>query len=53
MATVSDAWTASNGHPILGTIIIALLLLQPVLGYVHHRIYMQRKEPTAWGVAHV
>lgn len=53
MATVSGAWTASNGHPILGTIIIALLLLQPVLGYVHHRIYTQRKEPTGWGVAHV
>lgn len=53
MATVSGAWTASNGHPILGTIIIALLLLQPVLGYVHHRIYIQRKAPTAWGVAHV
>ncbi|KAL8673232.1 MAG: hypothetical protein Q9168_002344 [Polycauliona sp. 1 TL-2023] len=53
MATVSGAWTASNGHPILGTIIIALLLLQPALGYVHHRIYVQQKARTAWGVAHV
>ncbi|CAL8583857.1 microtubule integrity protein mal3 [Xanthoria parietina] len=55
MATVSGAWTASNGHPILGTIIIALLFVQPVLGYVHHRLYiMHRKDGrTAWGVAHV
>ncbi|KAL8854535.1 MAG: hypothetical protein Q9221_000570 [Calogaya cf. arnoldii] len=53
MATVSGAWTASNGHPILGTIIIALLLLQPVLGYVHHRIYIRRKGRTAWGISHV
>ena len=54
MATVSGAWTASNGHPILGTIIIALLLLQPVLGYMHHRLYIvHRKGRTAWGVAHV
>lgn len=55
MATVSGAWTASNGHPILGTIIIALLLLQPVLGYVHHRLYIVHRKGgrTAWGVAHV
>ncbi|KAL8921979.1 MAG: hypothetical protein Q9208_005433 [Pyrenodesmia sp. 3 TL-2023] len=53
MATEFDAWTASNGHPILGTVIVALLLLQPVLGYVHHRIYVRRKEKTVWGVAHV
>ncbi|KAI4169537.1 MAG: hypothetical protein LQ343_005617 [Gyalolechia ehrenbergii] len=53
MATVSGQWEASNGHPILGTIIIWLLLLQPVLGYVHHWIYSRRKERTGWIYSHI
>lgn len=53
MATVTDAWSADNGHPILGTIIIALLLLQPVLGYVHHRIYVKEQKRTWWIYSHI
>lgn len=53
MATVSDQWKAFNGHPILGTIIIALLLLQPVLGYVHHLIYVREHKRTGWIYAHM
>ena len=48
MATVTHQWKADNGHPILGTIIIALLLLQPVLGYVHHLIYVRERKRTVW-----
>ncbi len=55
MATGGSEWKASNGHPVLGTVIIALLLVQPVLGYVQHRIYVRRKEQrgTGWGIVHV
>lgn len=53
MATVSDQWKAGNGHPILGTIIIGLLVLQPVLGYVHHLIYVQTQKRTIWIYSHI
>ena len=53
MATVSGQWKADNGHPILGTIIIGLLLLQPVLGYVHHLIYVRTQKRTVWIYSHI
>ena len=53
MATVTHQWTPSNGHPIIGTIVIALLLLQPVLGYVHHLIYLRERKRTVWILGHV
>ncbi|KAL9027492.1 MAG: hypothetical protein Q9196_003994 [Gyalolechia fulgens] len=53
MASVSGQWKAGNGHPILGTIILGLLLLQPVPGYVHHRIYSRRQERSRWISSHI
>ena len=53
MATVSDQWVAFNGHPIIGTIVIGLLLLQPVLGYVHHLIYVKEHKRTLWIYSHI
>ena len=53
MATVSGQWDASNGHPIIGTIVIGLLILQPVLGYVHHVIYVKEHRRTFWITAHI
>jgi hypothetical protein len=50
-------WTASNGHPILGTIIIGLLLGQPFGGIMHHRMFKRQvatgaKPGTAVGFMH-
>ena len=53
MATETHQWDADNGHPVLGTIIIALLLLQPVLGYVHHLIYVKEHKRTGWIIGHI
>lgn len=53
MATVTGQWDASNGHPIIGTVVIGLLLLQPVLGYVHHVIYVKEHKRTSWIAAHI
>lgn len=53
MATVSGQWKADNGHPILGTTIIGLLALQPVLGYVHHLIYVRTQKRTIWIYSHI
>jgi len=33
--------------------VVAALLLQPFLGYIHHRRYMRTQERSAWTVLHV
>jgi hypothetical protein len=53
MATVSGQWKAGNGHPIIGTIVIGLLIIQPVLGYVHHVIYVKEHRRTFWITGHI
>lgn len=53
MATVDDKWLSSNGHPIIGTIVIGLLVIQPALGYVHHLIYVKEHRRTIWAISHV
>lgn len=53
LATVSGQWSAGNGHPIIGTIVIGLLILQPVLSYVHHVIYAKEHRRTFWITAHI
>ena len=53
MATVTKQWKAFNGHPIIGTIVIGLLLLQPALGYIHHLIYVKEHKRTLWIYSHI
>ncbi|KAL8796368.1 MAG: hypothetical protein Q9195_001275 [Heterodermia aff. obscurata] len=53
MATVTGQWVPSNGHPIIGTIVIGLLVLQPFLGYIHHLIYVREHKPTLWIYSHI
>lgn len=53
MATVSEQWRAFNGHPIIGTLVIGLLLLQPSLGYIHHKIYVEHHRRTLWIYGHI
>ncbi|KLJ08563.1 hypothetical protein EMPG_15991 [Blastomyces silverae] len=43
----------NNAHTILGTAIIALLLLQPLIGFVHHRKFMMTQRPGPWTRFHV
>lgn len=44
---------ASNGHPIIGIIVVGLLLLQPPLGLIHHYIFKRKHIRTKWAIAHV
>ncbi|KAK2760332.1 hypothetical protein FQN54_002400 [Arachnomyces sp. PD_36] len=43
----------NNGHTILGTIVVVLLLLQPFIGFIHHRRFMATQKRTAWTHLHV
>ena len=43
----------NNTHPILGTVIVAGLLLQPFLGFINHWNFRKTQGPTAWTHIHV
>ncbi|KAL2054508.1 hypothetical protein ABVK25_005256 [Lepraria finkii] len=43
---------ASNGHPIIGIIVIGSLAFQPITGYIHHLIYKKDKKRTFWAPLH-
>ncbi|KAK1772790.1 hypothetical protein QBC33DRAFT_522492 [Phialemonium atrogriseum] len=43
----------NNTHTILGTVVDAALLLQPFLGYMHHRRYLSTQKRTAWTHVHI
>lgn len=53
MATVTGQWVPANGHPIIGTIVIGLLVVQPFLGYIHHLIYVKEHKRTFWIYSHI
>ncbi|ORY57532.1 uncharacterized protein BCR38DRAFT_354536 [Pseudomassariella vexata] len=40
-------------HTIFGTVIVCLMVLQPVLGYMHHRHYVQHQARGAISYAHI
>lgn len=44
---------ASNGHPIIGILVVGLLLLQPPLGIIHHYIFKRKQTRTIWSTVHV
>ncbi|KAL2048644.1 hypothetical protein N7G274_000556 [Stereocaulon virgatum] len=45
--------TASNGHSIIGIIVVTGLAFQPIAGYVHHLIYKKDKRRSFWAPLHV
>jgi uncharacterized membrane protein len=40
-------------HPVIGIILLVLILIQPILGVIHHRMYKQHGRRTLWSHAHV
>ncbi|KAK0636553.1 hypothetical protein B0T17DRAFT_519367 [Bombardia bombarda] len=45
--------SATNYHPIIGIVTLALLLPQPILGYIHHRRFKKLQKRQAWSYAHI
>ena len=45
--------TASNGHPIIGIIVVGTLVFQPISGLIHHYMYKKYQRRTAWAITHV
>jgi hypothetical protein len=48
----SSQWLAFNGHPIIGTIVVGILLFQPIGGILHHRLYVKHQTASIYGVGH-
>ena len=45
--------TASNGHPIIGIIVVGALAFQPIGGLIHHYMYKKYHQRTIWAITHV
>jgi len=52
MATTGEYWLTSNGHPIIGTIVAGLLLLQPIGGLLAHRNFVRTGQKSVIGLGH-
>jgi hypothetical protein len=50
---LTGAQLHNNTHTILGTVVVAALLIQPFLGYIHHRRYLSTRKATTWTHIHV
>jgi len=61
VSITQDIKTLSGGHvnyitkyhPIIGIVVFALVLAQPVLGHMHHTAFMRTGGRTAWSHAHM
>lgn len=42
----------NNAHTILGTIVVAALILQPFLGFIHHWRFKKTGSHTVWTTIH-
>ncbi|KAK4038395.1 hypothetical protein C8A01DRAFT_37638 [Parachaetomium inaequale] len=40
-------------HPIIGLVLLALFVVQPVIGFVHHRVYKKVERRQMWSWAHL
>ncbi len=40
-------------HTVIGTVVVAALILQPVFGFIHHRVFKSKQKRTLWTTFHV
>ncbi|KAK5125493.1 hypothetical protein LTR85_000604 [Meristemomyces frigidus] len=43
----------SNSHPVIGIVLFVVLLGQPILGLLHHRLFKKYGHRTLWSYAHL
>ena len=51
LANYGGEW--NNTHPIIGILLFVMLLLQPPLGILHHKLYKKYGRRTVWSYAHL
>ncbi|KAK3688248.1 hypothetical protein B0T22DRAFT_459034 [Podospora appendiculata] len=45
--------SATSYHPIIGLVTLVALLVQPVLGLVHHRVFVRVRQRQVWSYFHI
>jgi hypothetical protein len=40
-------------HPIIGIVVMVVIFFQPILGFMHHRVFKKYNRRTMWSYAHV
>jgi hypothetical protein len=43
----------NNYHPIIGMVVLAVIFFQPILGFLHHRLFKKYSHRTIWSYAHI
>ncbi|KAG9640289.1 hypothetical protein KCU95_g17900, partial [Aureobasidium melanogenum] len=43
----------NQAHPIIGIVLFILIFFQPILGFLHHRLFKKYKRRTFWSYAHI
>ena len=43
----------SNHHPIIGIVLLVVLVLQPISGFLHHRLFKKYNSRTLWSYVHL
>nr|OQO27787.1 hypothetical protein B0A51_05845 [Rachicladosporium sp. CCFEE 5018] len=59
VAFCMGVWLATNtddikkAHPVIGIALFLVLLVQPVLGWMHHKMFKEKRTRTAWSWTHI
>lgn len=53
LATDNRLLQMNNSHPIIGIVLFVVLFLQPILGFVHHKMFKKYGTRTAWSYGHL
>ncbi|KAL4892966.1 hypothetical protein BDV59DRAFT_193477 [Aspergillus ambiguus] len=43
----------NNAHTILGTVVVVFMLIQPIIGFYHHRQFLSTQMTSSWTYVHV
>lgn len=46
-------YTLNDAHPIIGIVVFALLVFQPLLGFLHHVFFKRYNARTIWSYGHI
>lgn len=46
-------YTLNDAHPIIGIVVFALLVFQPLLGFLHHVFFKRHNARTIWSYGHI
>lgn len=49
----SELEMLDHHHPIIGIVVLIVIFVQPILGFLHHRLFKKYQSRTFWSYAHI